>query len=142
MKIHAESRQIWHAGHHIFRDQAREDLHGSLGCHQAEHAGRSYQEQSLGDELPNQPATRCSEGAAHCDFTPAAFGADQHKARHINPGDQQQKSSSTQQHQENRADVLYKHVGEGRHKCTLATIVGRILHLELTCDRLHVGQRR
>ncbi len=109
-------------------------------CHAGD-AAEPDEHQALGHELPDQSRLRGPERAADGELAPAALGSNEHQARDVDAGDEQQQAGPAQQHEEDGPDVADNHVRQIDDAGALIPVRIGVLRLELLGDRLHLGTR-
>lgn len=72
VRSEADTLQVRHAGEDVFGNQASEQIHSAVSDQDADGAGAERQNESLGNELAQEPASRGAKSSADRDFTLAA----------------------------------------------------------------------
>ena len=111
MRIQAEPREMACWQPYLWEPDGR----GASSCQRRRKVRRSAEEgkqKTFGDKLVHQPQWSCAQGASNGDLAPAALGAEEYEAGHIDACDQQEQAGPAEQRQEDRPHVADDHFGE------------------------------
>ena len=76
----------------------KQHAHTQHAQSETEYATYDGEQDTLGEKLPDDPATSSAHGRADCDFALAASGPNQQQVRHIGTSDQKHAADRRQQH--------------------------------------------
>ena len=111
----------WHAlrtkqPYPVQRKKRQSDAQGAAG---------ERKQHAFGQQLANDPYSRCTQRGAHCNFLLARDGARQLQVRQVHARDQQDKANRSEQ-QVQRAPNVAHHLLQKRHDTERQAAVGRI----------------
>ena len=103
--VESKTGEVGHAGEHVFRDEAEQELHGEVTGGETSDSSGGDEHEAFGDELANEARGRGAECAADGELATAAFGADQQQAGNVDAGDHEQQAGSGEKDEQDGTDV-------------------------------------